>query len=124
MHNRLPLSAQAAVECGFADECLAGDRAAFLAEVERCAQELAQAEGLVPRLAAKRTQREKDEAAKPLAQYRVEELEQMRRNFYGFDPSYHVARYHFVHKSPHSWTPRHLAVHREAARFPLPDRDA
>jgi putative two-component system hydrogenase maturation factor HypX/HoxX len=37
----------------------------------------------------------------------------MRRNFYGFDPSYHVARWHFVAKSPHSWTPRHLACHRE-----------
>ena len=27
----------------------------------------------------------------------------MRRNFYGFDPSYHVARYNFirkVHRSP------------------------
>jgi putative two-component system hydrogenase maturation factor HypX/HoxX len=38
----------------------------------------------------------------------------MHRNFYGFDPSYHVARYHFVHKLPHAWTPRHLAVHRDA----------
>jgi putative two-component system hydrogenase maturation factor HypX/HoxX len=37
----------------------------------------------------------------------------MQRNFYGFDPSYHVARHHFVRKTPHSWTPRHLAVHRE-----------
>jgi putative two-component system protein, hydrogenase maturation factor HypX/HoxX len=36
----------------------------------------------------------------------------MHRNFYGFDPSYHVARYHFVHKLAHAWTPRHLAVHR------------
>jgi putative two-component system hydrogenase maturation factor HypX/HoxX len=37
----------------------------------------------------------------------------MHRNFYGFDPSYHVARSRFVHKHPHSWTPRHLAKHRE-----------
>jgi len=37
----------------------------------------------------------------------------MHRNFYGFDPSYHVARYHFVHKLPHAFTPRHLALHRE-----------
>jgi hypothetical protein len=35
----------------------------------------------------------------------------MRRNFYGFDPSYHVARHHFVRKSLASWTPRHLARH-------------
>jgi putative two-component system hydrogenase maturation factor HypX/HoxX len=37
----------------------------------------------------------------------------MRRNFYGFDPSYHVARHHFVRKSLASWTPRHLARHRD-----------
>ena len=52
-------------------------------------------------------------AEKPLAQYREEELGQMRRNFYGFDPSYHVARHHFVRKSLASWTPRHLARHRD-----------
>lgn len=40
----------------------------------------------------------------------------MRRNFYGFDPSYHVARYHFVaQEAPHSWTPRHLALHHDLA---------
>jgi putative two-component system hydrogenase maturation factor HypX/HoxX len=26
-----------------------------------------------------------------------------------------VARYHFVHKVPHAWTPLHLAVHRRRA---------
>ncbi len=36
----------------------------------------------------------------------------MKLNFYGFDPSYHVARYHFVHRMPHAWTPLHLARHR------------
>jgi len=41
-------------------------------------------------------------------------LERMRRNFYGFDPSYHVARYHFVRKTPHSRTPFYLARHRLA----------
>jgi putative two-component system hydrogenase maturation factor HypX/HoxX len=64
-------------------------------------------------LAAKREQRARDEAEKPLAAYRAEELAQMRRNFYGFDPSYHVARHHFVRKSLASWTPRHLARHRD-----------
>ena len=37
----------------------------------------------------------------------------MHRNFYGFDPSYLVARYHFVHKLPHAWRARLLAVHRD-----------
>ena len=66
-------------------------------------------------MAHKRQARDIDEAWRPLAAYREQELSRMHRNFYGFDPSYHVARYHFVHKLPHAWTPRHLAVHREAA---------
>lgn len=70
---------------------------------------------LAERLAAKREQRLHDDAIKPLAAYRQEELQEMHLdgNFYGFDPSYHVARYHFVTHMPHSWTPRHLARHRD-----------
>jgi hypothetical protein len=56
--------------------------------------------------------RQADESVKPLACYREEELEQMRRNFYGFDPSYHVARYNFVCKVPKSRTPLTIANHR------------
>jgi putative two-component system hydrogenase maturation factor HypX/HoxX len=112
MQNRLPLPARAAVELGFADLCLAGETAAFRVDVARRALELAQAADFSERLAAKRAKRAADEAAKPLAAYRAEELAEMRRNFYGFDPSYHVARYHFVRKSLASWTPRHLARHR------------
>ena len=113
MQNRLPLTAKAGVANGFIDACLAADIDAFRVDVARRAAELANDPGLGPRLAAKRGKRAADEAAKPLAQYRAEELDQMRRNFYGFDPSYHVARFHFVLKSPQSWTPRHLAKHRD-----------
>ncbi len=113
MRDRQPLTARRALEIGFADACLPGDAPAFRAEVLRQAGALAAAPGLGEQLAAKREQRQRDEAAKPLAAYREEELTQMRRNFYGFDPSYHIARHHFVRKSPASWTPRHLARHRE-----------
>ena len=61
-----------------------------------------------------------DEALKPLAAYRAEELERMRLNFFGFDPSYHVARYNFVRKVPKSRTPLYLARHR--ARRPAGER--
>jgi len=64
------------------------------------------------RIAEKRRRRRADEAAKPLAAYRSEELARMRLNFYGFDPSYHVARYNFIHKIPKSRTPLTLAQHR------------
>ena len=113
MRNRQPLTAQASVDTGFSDACLAGDGDAFRIDVARRAMEIAAAPDLAERLAAKRAIRARDEAEKPLAAYREEELTQMRRNFYGFDPSYHVARHHFVRKSLASWTPRHLARHRD-----------
>ena len=113
MHNRQPLTALRALEIGFTDACLAGDAAAFGAAVAQRAQALAASPDLAATLNAKREARARDEATKPLAAYREEELRHMRRNFYGFDPSYHVARHHFVHKTLASWTPRHLARHRE-----------
>jgi putative two-component system hydrogenase maturation factor HypX/HoxX len=112
MRNRLPLDARCAVAVKFADAALAGGRDAFRIDVARRAAEIA-AGDVASRLAEKQAMRSRDEAIKPLAAYREEELRQMRRNFYGFDPSYHVARFHFVSKSPASWTPRHLARHRD-----------
>lgn len=111
MRHRLPMTAQEAVKCGFYDACLPGP--GFAVDVARRAMEMAVSASFSSELAAKVEQRAADEAAKPLASYRAEELAAMQRNFYGFDPSYHVARYHFVAKSPNSWTPRHLARHRD-----------
>ncbi len=111
MRHRLPMTAPESVALGFYDACLPGP--GFAVDVARRAAELAAAPDIGERLAAKQARRQADEAAKPLADYRAEELKEMRRNFYGFDPSYHVARYHFVSRSPHSWTPRHLARHRD-----------
>ena len=111
MRHRLPMTATESVRLGFYDACLPGP--GFAVDVARRAAELAANSDIGERLAAKRAKRQADEAEKPLAAYREEELKEMRRNFYGFDPSYHVARYHFVSRSPHSWTPRHLARHRD-----------
>jgi putative two-component system hydrogenase maturation factor HypX/HoxX len=108
--NRLPVGARQAKELGLIDDCFGRDAAAFRCGVEVLAESLAS--GAPALLAEKRAERYRDEAEKPLAAYRIEELAQMKRNFYGFDPSYHVARYNFVHKVPHSRTPRHLALHR------------
>ncbi|MGB5011321.1 MAG: hydrogenase maturation protein, partial [Candidatus Dechloromonas phosphoritropha] len=93
------------------DACLPSP--GFVVDVARRAVELAAAPDIADRLATKRAKRLADEAIRPLAAYRAAELKEMRRNFYGFDPSYHVARYHFVSHSAHSWTPRHLARHRD-----------
>ncbi|CAB1370784.1 enoyl-CoA hydratase-related protein [Denitratisoma oestradiolicum] len=113
MQQRLPLSAREAVASGLYDACLAADRAEFRAQVQAEAASRASAPDLPARLEAKAARRAADEAIKPLAQWRAEELEEMRRNFYGFDPSYHYARHQFVHKVLPAWTPRHLARHRE-----------
>ncbi|WP_439672991.1 Hydrogenase maturation factor HoxX (plasmid) [Cupriavidus necator] len=110
--NRFPLSAQQACEIGLIDAVLAPEACGLEAQALRLAAELAASDDFAERLAAKRDRRRRDEAEKPLQAYRDEELLRMRRNFYGFDPSYHVARYHFVQKVPHAWTPRHLALHR------------
>jgi putative two-component system hydrogenase maturation factor HypX/HoxX len=111
MRHRLPMPAAEAVRLGFYDACLPGP--GFAVDVARRAGELAKAPDFAQQLAGKVGRRHADEAVKPLAVYRAEELQEMRRNFYGFDPSYHVARYHFVSRTPHSWTPRHLARHRD-----------
>jgi putative two-component system hydrogenase maturation factor HypX/HoxX len=120
MQRRLPMTGEQAVACGFYDEWLAGDPDRFVIEVAGRADALASAADFADRLSAKRARRAIDEAAKPLSIWRGEELDRMRRNFYGFDSSYHVARWHFVHKSPASWTPRHLARHREIG-WRIPD---
>ncbi|MBK6472381.1 MAG: hydrogenase maturation protein [Betaproteobacteria bacterium] len=116
MGRRLPLSAGQAQALGLVDEVFGDSPAAFRAEVLARARRLAADPDLPARLQAKRRQRLHDEALKPLAAYRDEELARMRRNFYGFDPSYHIARSNFVRRVAPSWTPRHLAIHRDPAR--------
>ena len=110
--HRLPLSSVGAVREGLIDACFGEDVAGFRAAVRHRARALAAAPGYAERLAKKQACRARDEAERPLAVYHAAELDEMRRNFYGFDPSYHYARHHFVFKQLHAWTPRHLALHR------------
>jgi putative two-component system hydrogenase maturation factor HypX/HoxX len=112
MDHRLPLLAGEALELGLVDE-LAGETPEATREaVASRASEWAADPGLTLCLTEKQRQRAGAEAEKPLERYREEELERMRLNFYGFDPSFHVARYNFVHKVPSSRTPLYLARHR------------
>jgi putative two-component system protein, hydrogenase maturation factor HypX/HoxX len=112
MDHRLPLRARDALTMGLIDELGPGEPAAFRDAVRAAATALATGPGFQAMLAQKRARRAADEAEKPLAAYRAEELARMKLNFYGFDPSYHVARYRFVHDTPHAWTPLYLAAHR------------
>ena len=112
MARRLPLGALEAQEFGLIDDHAGPDTAAFQALVEARAASLATNDRFAEILAEKRARRARDEQVRPLADYRSCELARMRMNFYGFDPSYHIARHRFVYRTPHAWTPLHLAGHR------------
>lgn len=116
MERRLPVGAAEARTLGLIDAHLGPDRSAFDAFVEARAQALAADDRFARALAEKRERRARAERARALETYREEELAQMRLNFFGFDPSYHIARHRFVHRTPHAWTPLHLAHHRARAR--------
>lgn len=77
------------------------------------AKVLAAAPDLDLHIAAKAERRCRDELEKPLAAYRDAELLRMKKNFYGFDPSYHVARYNFIRKVAKSRTPATLMAQGE-----------
>lgn len=111
--NRLPIGVETAKRLGLIDDHFGADVAAFRRQVEHIAETLAASPELDALLLEKRRRRERDEQEKPLEAYREEELAHMKLNFYGFDPSYHVARYNFVHHIAHSRTPLYLARHRQ-----------
>ena len=116
MRSRLPLGVAAARRIGLIDGHAGPAHADFLVYVHERAQSLARPEEYAARLTEKKQRRRSDEAARPLSVYRDAELERMRLNFFGFDPSYHVARHRFVHRTPNAWTPLHLARHRALDR--------
>jgi putative two-component system hydrogenase maturation factor HypX/HoxX len=119
MAGRLPLGTAEACALGLIDDHAGPDVGAFLTLVESRAARLAEDDRFTGALSEKRARRVRDEALRPLADYRAEELARMRMNFYGFDPSYHIARFRFVSRTPHAWTPLHLARHRRAG-FAVP----
>ncbi|MFH1340599.1 MAG: enoyl-CoA hydratase-related protein [Pseudomonadota bacterium] len=109
---RLPMGVADARRLGLIDRILPSSSREDPTAIAQIARTLAMDAALDARLADKRRRREADEAEKPLDAYRTGELARMRLNFYGFDPSYHVARYNFIHKIPKSRTPLTLARHR------------
>jgi len=113
---RLPMGVGEAKSLGLVDQAFARDVDGFVKCVRQRAERLARVAAYAERLECKRSRRISDERQKPLQQYRDEELGCMQRNFYGFDPSYHVARYNFVYKVPKSRTPLTIARHRRTAK--------
>ncbi|HEY4959129.1 MAG TPA: enoyl-CoA hydratase-related protein [Caldimonas sp.] len=114
MASRLPLGAAEALALGLIDDVAGVDAEGFVAFVEAAARKMAEAGDFQERLKSKRDRRSRDEQERALATYRDDELRRMQLNFFGFDPSYHIARHRFVHRDPLSWTPLHLARHRRS----------
>lgn len=123
IEGRLPLGAGTATELGLIDAHGGATPAEFLERTIAEAQTTASGD-FAAQLAFKKDRRDRDEAGKPLAAYRAEELERMRLNFFGFDSSYHVARYNFVRKVPKARTPLYLARHRSLGMGASPPRSA
>ncbi|GAB6051453.1 hydrogenase maturation protein [Magnetospira thiophila] len=107
---RLPMGTAQALSLGLLDDSFDD----FEAQLIQRAEALAASPELGHLLAAKAARRSADESEKPLTAYRDEELAHMKLNFYGFDPSYHVARYNFVNRVPKSRTPLTIAPHRRS----------
>ncbi|MFJ9769671.1 hydrogenase maturation protein [Kitasatospora sp. NPDC101157] len=104
----LPVGAQHARRIGLVDRTAGGDAADFRRWVAREAARLADSPELTGRLVDKKRRRAEDEAAKPLAEYRAEELRRMHANFYRTGEPYHALRRDFVRKVCPVATPEHL----------------
>ena len=112
----LPLGSAEAVRIGLLDDAFGETVRAFRRDVIARAEDLAASADLIEILKTKNHHLTRQEAMKPLAEFRREELREMLRCFLGEDPAYHHARTRFVRKSPVESTPRHLATHRRRRR--------
>jgi len=101
-----PISVQESRSIGLIDDVLIQDNYGvnnfeqFEDQIRRIAARFVAQEKLTGLSKLKTAIRAADEQRKPLAQYRREELEEMKRNFWGEDRSYHLARSAFVRKRP------------------------
>ncbi|MGW4436915.1 hydrogenase maturation protein [Streptomyces sp. NPDC004596] len=96
----LPLSAAAAGRVGLVDRLVPATPGEFGGEVERLAADLAAAPDLAGRIAAKDAARRLDEARRPFAEHRRDELARMRAIFFDPEAPYHALRSAFVRKKP------------------------
>ena len=94
-----PIGTRRAKEIGLIDDVFGTDLAAFNTQLVAVAERLARHADLPSWLAEKKRRRGADEAVKPLAVYRQEEMTRSHECFFGADRCYHEARSRFVWKS-------------------------
>lgn len=110
-----PMLAKEALELGFADVMLEEDWDTYHRELRMLVEEMTADKGLGEAITRKRAERASDEAEKPLALYREEELAKMYATFFDPNARYHYERRNFVYKGK---IPVHLqpaAVEEKAA---------
>ncbi len=112
---RLPMGTKEALSLGLINEIIDKKGEAFVQGVKSWATDMAGVPAYRSRLESKHQCRVADEHHQALEIYRSDELEKMHMNFFGFDPSYHIARYNFVCKVAKSRTPMTIARHRRTA---------
>ncbi|MFD6025060.1 hydrogenase maturation protein [Streptomyces griseoluteus] len=100
----LPVSAARGVRLGLVDRLVPAAPGEFAGTVEALAAELAAAPGLAGRIAAKAAARHADEAVRPLADHRRDELARMHAIFSDPAAPYHALRSAFVRKVPAATT--------------------
>jgi putative two-component system protein, hydrogenase maturation factor HypX/HoxX len=93
-----PVGTRRAVEIGLLDAAFWATLDGFHCRVRTLAGHLARTPDVGHWLEGKRRRRARDEAVKPLNDYRKEELARSYRCFFGADRSYHEARRRFVYK--------------------------
>ncbi|MGW0997827.1 hydrogenase maturation protein [Streptomyces sp. NPDC002523] len=96
----LPMGAAQAARIGLVDRLVPTGTQEFAGTVERMADALAAAPDLADRIAAKAAARRSDEEARPLAEYRRDELARMHALFHDPAAPYHALRSAFVRKVP------------------------
>ena len=94
----LPWGVAVAKDIGLIDDYFGETNQEFVQFVQQQAKSICNLSYFDKLIAAKKFQRRKDEMNKPLANYRKEELEKMKANFYDNDMNYNEKRYNFVHK--------------------------
>ncbi|MGW4892019.1 hydrogenase maturation protein [Kitasatospora sp. NPDC004240] len=101
----LPVTAAVALRTGLVDQVLPCAPGEFGREAARLARLTADSPTVQGRIVAKKAAREADEAVRPLADHRAEELAVMHHQFFTPESPYHALRAAFVRKLPSTPSP-------------------
>jgi len=112
INYRLPVSAKRAKELGMIEGVIKGTPKEFRERLKEKVKAFVSSPQFYAFVESKKRERTSPSWFELLKKVREHELERMRLSFFGFDTSYHIARYYFVRRKPHFRTPPYLAIHR------------